>query len=400
MNPKFDPQIVRVYRGGGALIAAGLLGAVVGGVIVALGWWLAPDRTAYAYLSMYCGFTSLALGALLLLMIVHVMKAKWPIVMRRLLETLVASLPILALGFIPIGLSVERIYPWVEPVPHHLPHHALELIEKKRAYLETTFFWSRAAFYWASWLVPAWLLLAWSKRQDDSAEVRIRTRQRQASAVALPLVGLSLTFASFDWIMSLEPAWFSTIFGIDIFSGGFVGAIAIMTVVVTIADTKGWLSRLVSSSHYYALGRMLLAFVIFWAYIAFFQFFIIWLANRPEEVEWYMHRLEHGWWIVALVIIVGHFVVPFVLLLSYRFKRRRGPLAGLAIWIVAMHFVDVHWKVAPALPDAAIVHWADFGAFLFLGGLCSAFATWWLRGRPIAPRLDPLLGKGSRYHRV
>lgn len=397
MTPSFDPKKIPTVRLPRRLLLGALVALAVGAVLVAVGGVLSPMRTLYAYLAAFCELFTVALGALVLLMIFHAMNASWPVPIRRLLEIIVSTLVVFAIAFIPIAAFVDPIYPWMDPASR-LPHHAQVILEKKEPWFDVGFFWGRAAFYWVSFLAVGGLLVAWSRRQDDSAAPGLRARQRALSCGALPLVALTLTFAAFDWMMSLEPIWFSTIYGIDIFAGGFEAAIGLLTVFVVLADRRGLLPGLVQSSHYYALGRLLLAFVIFWAYIIFFQVFLIWIANRPEEVEYYLRRLEGGWWVVALVIGIGHFVIPFLVLLSYRIKRRPERLVVVGAWMVVMHLVDVHWKIVPTLDGAAVVHYADLGALLLLGGACTAWIAWRLEGQPVAPRHDPMLPKGTRYH--
>lgn len=369
---------------------------LLGAVFLVIGAVVGPTRTLYAFLAAFCDVLTIALGALLLLMIVHTMNAKWPVPIRRVPEAIAALLVVAALAFLPIAAFVDPIYPWVHPAGR-LSQHAQEVLEKKAPWLHVGFFLVRAAFYWIVWLVVARLLSRWSRQQDTSADPALRDRQRALSAGALPLVALTLTFAAFDWMMSLDPLWFSTIYGLDVFAGGFEAAIGLTTVLVVVLDRQGLLAGLVSPSHYYALGRLLLAFVVFWGYIVFFQFFLIWMGNRPEEVEYYTRRLDGGWWVVAAIVIVGHFVVPFLLLLSYRLKRRPERLVLVGGWMVAMHVVDVHWKIVPALDGAAIVHIADLGALLLLGGACSMWIVRWLSKRPVAPRRDPMLAVGTRY---
>jgi len=393
-----DPQRVPAIRVPRRVVAGGVAAAVIGAIVLAFGAWLAPGRTMAGYLSVMCSAVALALGALVLLMIVHVMKAKWPVPIRRIIEAIVMALPALAVGFVPVLAFADRLYPWA--LPEALPEHVRAIVENKGAYLQVSAFAARAIAVWAVWLVVSELLLHWSRQQDDRDRPALRRWQRRLSAGALPLVALTLTVAAFDWIMSLEPTWYSSMFGLDIFASGFVAAIAGVIVLVAAADRPGGLRELVNDSHDYALGRLLLAFTVFWAYIVFFQVFIQWIGNRPEEIEWYLHRLRDGWQIVAITIGIGHFAVPFIALLSYRLKRRRRALAAVAMLVVAMHLVDMHWKIIPAFSGAAIVHWADLGAVLFVFGLCVASVAWRIDGRAIAPRFDRALGKGTRYHSV
>lgn len=396
MIADFDPSRVAAVRLPSRATTRPVLAIAAGVLLLAIGAVLNPARTLHAWLAAFSGFLTIGLGALVLLMIVHAMNASWPIPIRRIVERVASTLFALVIAFVPIAIFVGSIYAWVHPA-ERLPPHARELVLAKAPWLQVGFFLARATIYWSSWLVAVWLLLRWSRRQDASADPAWRVRQRALSAGMLPLIGLTLTFAAFDWMMSLDPVWFSTIYGLDVFAGGFEAAIGLVTVLVVAFDRRGLLTHLVSESHYYALGRLLLAFVIFWGYIVFFQFFLIWMAHRPEEVEYYLRRLDHGWWVVATLLVLGHFVVPFFALLSYRLKRTPSRLAFVGGWLVAMHFLDMHWKIVPALDGAAIVHVADLGAILAVGGGCTLWFVRRFEGLPVAPRLDPMLPKGAGY---
>ena len=399
MSEEFEPTSVPTFDLDRRWIGISLLAAVVGLLALIGAWLVDPTRTAFAYLAAFVTCLSTCLGALIFLAIVHTMNAKWPVALRRLVEALVMPLGLLLLAFIPIALSTDLLYPWAWP-HDALPHHLVELLEAKQPYFELEFFWIRAAFYFVCWLAVAVLLVRWSTRQDRGPDGSLRIKQRTLSALSLPLLALTLTFASFDWVMSLDPAWVSTMFGVYVFAGGFVAALGVLTIVTTIAQRRGHMQGLLRPSHYYALGRLLLAFVVFWAYITFFQFMLIWIVNKPEEVAWYLERSEQGWQWVALAIIGLHFVVPFLSLLSYRIKWRPRALSSVAAVIVLAHWLEVHWMIVPAADSSAVVHWVDLAALLLLAGACTALALWRLRGRPAAPRWDPALPKGVSYDSV
>jgi hypothetical protein len=391
MIPAF-PHALRI------IVVAGLV-AIVGAFLLALGLWLAPDRALAAYLAAVCGAFSTMAGALVLLLVVHAMDAKWPVAIRRTIEAITMAWPIVALTFVPVVLLADRIYIWAQP--EELGEQARALVEAKRAWLCTGAFAVRAIAVWVVVAIPIVLLLRWSRAQDERADPLLRTRQRKLSAAMLPAVGLALTLAAFDWIMSLEPTWYSSVFGIDVFAGGFVAAIALATLLVAAFDRPALMGPLVGSSHYYALGRLLLAFIVFWAYIAFFQLFLVWIGNRPEEVEWYLHRSSGGGWrTLAIAIAFAHFVVPFLALLSYRLKRSRTGLALVAAEILVAHVLDLHWKIVPAWRDTHVVHWTDVGALALVYGSATAWVAWRLGGRAVAPRFDEALAEGTRYTSV
>jgi hypothetical protein len=348
----------------GALVATGS-----GATLFVLGALMNPTHAAFAYLAAYVFALTIALGALFFLTIVNTMDARWPIAIRRVVEHASATLPLFALLFIPVVLWARTLYPWTAPGV---------VLGVKARWLTLPAFIGRAALCFAIWCAVAWRLRAWSLAQDRGA--RVHARIRALSAVSLPALGLTLTSAAFDDTMSLTPAWSSTMYGIYVFAGGFVAAIAAL--VVLAVRTFPSLPRLQLSG----LGRLLLAFIVFWAYIAYFQLFLIWMANLPREVTFYLPRLSGPWGAVSVLLAGGHFAVPFFALLPYEVKRRPRPLVAIAIWVLAMHAVDVWWLVMPAHdPDRVVLTLADPGALLLIGGAITAFGVWIARGASLVP---------------
>jgi hypothetical protein len=386
--PNFEPARRSVL--GGMVVSA------VGIALLLVGMFVDRAQVFFSYLAAYAFYVSVALGTLIFLMIGHAMHAKWPIVLQRITESLAWTLLLWSVLFVPIAAGLGDVYIWSLETTGNA--HLDELIHHKRPYLNAPFFILRAVIYFGIWIFSVALLRRWSFRQDQSAEPMLKHRQHVLSAAALPAVALTLTFAAFDWLMSLTPQWYSTMFGPYYFSGGFLGAIALLIVVARwAAERDDVLKGLVSDSHFYALGRLLLAFTIFWGYIAFFQAFIIYTANKPEEVAWYVARLFGSWSAIGVLLVIGHFALPFLVLLSYRLKRRPRLLAAVALWILAMHYVDVYWLVLPVLHDELTPHWLDLAALLALGGAAWAFALLSLRGKPVAPRRDPDLAASAAY---
>lgn len=388
-----------VYHGGGRFIAGGLIAFVVGGLILILGGLAQPRDALYAYLSAYAWVLSTVLGALIFLMIVHAMDAKWPVAIRRVVEAIVGLLPLAAVGFIPIALGVSLIFPWASPEGIH-EHAVAELVSHKRAYLNTPSFIVRAVIYFGIWVGIGTLLRQWSHHQDMVPKVEHKTRSRILSAVGLFPVALALTFASFDWLMSLSPEWYSTMFGVYWFGGGFLSAFALIVLLTAGLQRGGMLSR-VTRSHYYALGRLMLAFTIFWAYAAYFQLFLIWIVDKPHEVVFYTMRATEEWLPFSIALAVLHFVVPLFLLLPYRVKQSPRTLAPIAVWLIAMHWIDMQWLVMPvARPLGPVIHWLDVAAVLCVGGLSIAYGAFRLRGLPIVPKNDPALEAAFHYESV
>ncbi|MDI1435700.1 hypothetical protein [Polyangium sorediatum] len=394
MNP--EPSI---FTGGGRLIMGGVLAFLAGAIALVVGGAAHGRDAFYAYLSAYTWLVSLLVGGLIFLMIVHAMDAKWPVALRRVVEGVTGVLPLAVIGFIPIAIGVSTIYPWTSPSAI-VDHEAQRLVEHKLPYLNTPSFFVRAFLYFGVWLGTSYFLRRWSLRGDWAPETTDKPRFRAFSALGLPPVALAFTFAGFDWLMSLTPTWYSTMFGVYWFAGGFLGAIALLVLATYGLQRGGMLTR-VGSSHYYALGRLLLAFTIFWAYIAYFQFFLIWIANKPHEAAFYAPRMKGEFASLSILVAAGRFVVPFFALLPYRVKQQPGTLVPIAIWILVMHWVDMEWLVMPSVrAEGPVVHWLDVAALVCVGGAALAFGTFRLRGRPIVPKNDPSLETAFRYGSV
>lgn len=388
--------LAQVDRGERAMRISFIVG-VVGIVAWAIGLGADPRLAFGTYLVAYVTGVSLALGALLLVMIGHVTNATWFVVLRRIAENVAATFPIFILLFLPLLLGLGVLYPWAGSMGA-LPADLQASILAKRAYLNVPFFIVRAAIYFFIWTAFSLWLRHASIRQDTDPSNGPWRLQRRISAGGLPAVGLALTFASFDWMMSLSPAWWSSIYGVYYFSGAMVGAIALLAVLAYGCQRSGLLSYLTTPEHYGALGKLLLTFVIFWAYIAFAQYLIIWIADIPAEASWYLVRTRGGWAALGLVVLIGQFVIPFLLLLFRSLKRRPLFMAVLGAWLLAMHYLDMYWLVMPSLfPDGAPVNWVTFAAIVGVGGLGVAFGVWALRGHAIVPRGDPELAASLEY---
>lgn len=399
MNPDLTvPQ----FRGGRRILSASLGLTLLGAAVLAVGLFVAPARLWFSYLAAYAYVFTTAVGALIFLMICHAMRAGWPVALRRLTETIVGALPAVALLFVPLLFGLRHLYSWLRPEALS-DEHALELLHHKAPYLNLTGFLVRAAIYLGAWVTVGALLRRWSLRRDSGAGADVSDRLQALSAGALPVVGLALVFASFDWLMSLDFTWVSTMFPICVFGGGFLASLALLTVLTFSAQRAGLLPG-VNESHYYALGRLLLAFTIFWAYVNFFQFMLIWMANHPHEVDYYLRRWRGPWSAVTVAVALVQFVIPFFLLLSYRLKRRPARLTAVAGWLLVAHYLDVHWLVMPEARAAASsgfpYHWLDAAALLFVGGLSVAYATLKLRGKATMPAGDPVLPRALRYESV
>jgi hypothetical protein len=374
-------------RAGGA--AAVLL------VLTALGAVLDLRRALWAYHVAFVYWAGIALGALVLLMTLHAMKARWSTILRRVLETIPLSAVLFVVLFVPIALGARQLFAWARPEElqgelAHLAHH-------RAPWLNLPFFIARAFVYLGIWAVIAFALYRWSTRQDVERGVALTASQRKLAAGALPLVAVVMTLAAFDWQMSLDLHLASTIFGVYWFAGSFLSAVAVLILAVSAADRAGVLRGL-KPAHYHSLGKLLLAFVVFWAYIAISQYLLIWIANLPEEVPWYIRRGQGGWSLLGGVLTVFHFVVPFLLLLSRDLKRNPRALSAVAVYVLVLHYIDLYWVMMPALtPEGPRPHFADLTAVLGIGAAALAFVMWRLRGSAAVPVGDPYLEDSLRY---
>jgi hypothetical protein len=368
-------------------LVAGVIGALGIAGLLALGSGQ-PQQMLAAWLVAFLFFLSLALGALYLVLILYSVQAGWGIVVRRLGEICASTIPLFALLFVPILLGLRSLYPWTVPgAADHDP-----LLRWKAPYLNPTFFLARAGLYFAIWSILALVWARASRRQDATGDLAISERLRRFSGPALLLLALSQTFASFDWIMSLTPDWYSTIFGVYFFAGAFVSASALLSVIVVLLRGAGLLQDVIGVGHLHDLGKMVFAFSCFWAYIAFSQFFLIWYGNIPEETVWYRARLEGSWQAASAILAVGHFIVPFFFFMGRTMKRRPFTLAIGASWVLLMHLLDIHWLVMPTVRKG--VAWPsplEIVAVLGVGGLFVAAVGWMMRRQPLVPVKDPRL---------
>lgn len=357
--------------------------ALVGAVLCTVGLFTDPHRTLVSYLFAYAVVLTVVLGCLIQVMMSHVTGAHWFVVLRPMSLDLASPMPVLAVLLLPILIGVHVLYPWA--APGALPAAAAAIVGRKRAWLNVPFFESRAVFYVIVWVVSGELLRRWSLGQDarsstgTAAEMTAATRRlRLLSAVGLIVVGFTLTFAAFDWLMSLDPAWYSTIYGVYVFAGGFLAALALITVVAYAALRGNLIARTaVTPEQFGALGKLLLTFVIFWAYIGFSQYLIIWIGDIPADTPWYLSRARGSWGVLALIVLIGQFALPFIVLLSRTFKRRPRALAVLGAWLLLMHVLDIYWLVLPAHePDGMHPSWLDVAALLLVAGCTVATAAW------------------------
>jgi hypothetical protein len=359
-------------------------GVGVGGLaIMVIAIVASPERALLAYLAAYNAVASIAVGALVLLLIGYATNARWLAPLRRLQESLASVFPLLAVLFLPIALGVHHLFVWATPAS---PRH--------HGWFTTAGFIVRSAIYLGVFIVASEVLRRWSLRRAVVPEGNpedVLSRERVFASAMLPPVGLATTFAAIDWVMTLEPTWVSSMFPVYWFAAGFSTSIALLAIYAELLRAPLGLT----GNHFHALGRMVFAFVVFWAYTSYFQGFLIAIANKPSEVTFYITR-THGIWRIALwAIILLRFALPFFLLLPRGLKLRRNYVAAVSALVVLGHIIEMVWLVVPSA--GASPSWIDLVAFAGVGGASVAFAIWRLRRAPLTVVGDPFLAAGLRY---
>jgi hypothetical protein len=358
----------------------------IGAVVCLLGLVLNPAQFFRSYLTTYLLLLAVALGSLALAMVHQVSGGAWGVVIRRVLGAATRTLPLLTILFIPIVAGMRYLYPWTDAAA--VAQDAV--LQWKQPYLNVPFFLVRAGIYFGAWNAIVFLLNKWSLEQDETGDPLMAKRMQKLAAAGLLAYGLTITFASFDWVMSIEPHWFSTIFGVLLMGGQALAAMAFAIIALAWLSRRPPLSDLVTPNHFHDLGNLMLAFTMLWAYFGFSQYLIIWSGNLPEEAEWYLHRSAHGWQFVALALVAFHFAVPFLLLLLRVTKRRGETLAKVAALILAMRYVDLFWLIQPAFhPEGLHVHWLDVLLPMSMSALWLGVFVYHLRGRALLPLHDP-----------
>src|SRR6201998_1040983 len=349
----------------------------IGGLFAVISVVLAfvrPDEFYRAYLLGFMCWLGVALGSMAILMIRHLTGGGWGTVIRRILGAAMRTLPLLAVLFIPIFFGIHRLYVWAQPLSNIQDKHLREHLEQiTQTYLTVNGFIIRAIFYFAVWNVLSFLLSKWSKETDRPNAPDNSGRFKAVSGPGLILYGFTISFAAIDWIMSLDPSWISTIFGLVILIGEVLSAMCFAVVVERILVNYKPMSELLKPDFVHDHGKWMLTFTMVWAYFSFSQWLIIWAGNLPEEITWYMRRLGGGWGFVGLFVAIFHFAVPFAILLSRPFKRDITKLVWLACWMLFMRYVDLFWHIEPSFSTTFTVTWADLVIPFGMGGLWLAY---------------------------
>ena len=369
---------------------------VVGLALCVAGFLASREHFFKSYLLAYVFWVGIALGCLALSMVHHLSGGAWGVVTRRVFEAASRTLPFMAILFLPVAFGVGELYLWANP-----DEVAKDtILQHKAPYLNVPFFFVRAALYFVIWSAMALLLSKWSLEQEREGERGQSLRMQRLSGGGLVVYAITILFMSVDWIMSLDPHWFSTMYGILFMGGQGLSALAFTIAVVVLLSRTEPMSRVIAPAHLHDLGKLLLAFVMLWAYFSFSQFLIIWSANLPEEIPWYLRRMGGGWQWVGLALIIGHFALPFMLLLSSDLKKQGRTLIVIALLVIGMRVVDLFWQIGPLHGEEHFgVHWLDAAAPIALGGVWLALFLWQLGTRPLLPLGEPYLHEALEHGR-
>jgi len=373
-----QPQLERVQK------RAFMAGAIAIVLCVIFGF-LNKEQLLRSYLFAYIYWLTIPLGCTAILMLHNMTGGWWGYPIRRLLEAGTRTFSLMAILFVPVWLGMSHLYPWVQtPI--------------KTWYLNTRFFTVRAVIYFAIWLTLSHFLNKWSSEQDKTGDPKLLTSLETISAPGLILWGIAVTYASIDWAMSLDPHWFSTMYGMIFMIVGALGGMSFVIFVLRMLSGHEPVKSIVTASQFNDLGNLLLAFVMLWAYLSFSQFIIIWAGNLKNEAPWYMTRAFGGWALVAVFLILLHFAVPFLLLLQRPMKRNLGALSMISGMLIVLSSLDVYWLIMPSFDsDGPHLHATDFLALIGIGGLWVGTFFWQLRKWPMLPQHDPRF-EGALQH--
>jgi len=365
-----------------------IIGAIVGVVAIA-GGVFQPTVFFRGYLLSFMAWLGIALGSMVILMLRHLTKGGWGMIIRRILGAAMRTLPLLALLFIPLLFALPRLYPWARPlgdVPDKNLRQHLQNIT--HSYLNVHGFIIRAIIYFAIWGTLIFLLTKWSKEQDRPPVRDNSARFKVHSGPGIILYGFTISFAAIDWTMSLDPSWISTIYPLIILIGEVLSALCFAVVIERILFRHRPMSELLKPEYVHDHGKFMLTFIMVWAYFSFSQWLIIWAGNLPEEITWYTKRLGGGWGWIGLFLVLFHFAVPFAILLSRPFKRDVTKLVWLAMWLMLMRYLDLFWVIEPNFSKTITVTWADIIVPVAMGGLWLAYFCRNLASMPLVPAYD------------
>lgn len=373
-----------------------LVAGAIGLIVCVIGIVKSPGQFFPSYLLAFIFVLGLSLGSLGLLMLQHLTGGNWGIIIRRPLESATRVLALVAVLFIPIFFGMKYLYTAWLTAP---PSGEGSLSEFQKTYLTPNGFRVRAVVYFLIWGALVFLFNRWSREQDANPEdLAVRRRFKSLAGPGIILYVFVMTFAAIDWVMSLSPHWASTIYGFLFVAGQLISSMSLMIAIVVLLSRTGPLSGVLQPRHIHDLGKLLLAFVMLWAYFQFSQLLIIWSGNQPEEISFYYSRLHSQWGVVAVIVLIFHFFVPFFLLLSRDLKRNPNLLPRVAIWLILMRLIDLFWYTRPEFTQTAVPTVWDLAAILAAGGLWFFFFAGNLKQLPVLPVGDPKLAEAIAHH--
>jgi hypothetical protein len=387
MTAVFQTRLKWVQRGALGLGVLGLLACFIG----------APFRTRefyHGYLFGYLFWLGLSLGCLTVTMIHYLTGGRWGYPVRRFLEAGFSTLPLLLVLFIPIFIGLHDLYPWAQADVVS----ADKILQKRSPYMTPGWFIGRTVFWFLLWLGLAFLLRRWSREQDGTLDPEPSRRLRRLSGPALFLFPFSTSLAYVDWIMSLERDWYSQVFGVVVLAGQVMVALAFATILLRLFGGQEELAGTANKKVFHQLGNLLLAFVLFWSYVAFAQLLVIYAGNLPHEISWYLHRIAGSWKVIVAMVAFFHFFFPFILLLFRILKEESGYLAPIATSLLLAQMVTLFWMITPSFhPFGFTVTWFDFAAPIGVGGVWVAVFLLWLQRAPLLPANDPRMVEEVSY---
>lgn len=368
------------------LLKISLAVGVIALVACFIGAFFDPFPFFQSYLMAFVFWVGVPVGCFAILMIHHLVGGTWGFIIQRPLEAAVRTLPLMALLFIPLFFGMSELFAWARPEIVKQDH----LLQEKAAYLNIPFFTVRMVVYFAIWILIGYLLIKWSRDLERTDDGSLIAKLQALSGPGLVLYGLTVTFSAIDWVMSVEPHWYSTIFGMIFMVSHGVAGLGIMIGTVFLLSRRKPLSEIMAPWIFQDLGNLMLAFIMLWIYTSFSQFMLIWIENLAHEIPWYLHRTVGGWGTFGAFVVGFQFVLPFLLLLSRAVKRRPEALCIVALTIVFMHLLEIYWFVIPAFhPTGFTISWFDVAAPVGMGGLWIAAFLWHMQGVPLLPTHDP-----------
>ncbi len=346
-----------------------------------------------SYLVAFMFLATIGVGGMFFALLQYLVGAFWSVPIRRIAENMGAILPLVAILFLPLAWGVHTLYPWASG------EHLEAAVAAKAGYLNYNFFMIRAVFYLLTWAILGTVVYRRSRSIDSTGDAMTVLGLRKLSAPGVILFGITITFAGFDWMMSLDPTWASTMFGVYTFAGTILSTLATIAIVALFLQRAGYLKDVINAEHYHDLGKLMFGFIVFWAYIAFSQFFLIWYANLPEETHWYRLHWEGGWSTLTVALIFLHFLIPFFAILSRHAKRNTAVMTVIAGLLIVMHYVDLFWQVMPVLHAGGFqISWMDPAAFAAVGATYGLVFWNGLRKKPMVPVGDPRLEQCLAFH--